>query len=391
METFNQIQKIIAQLSPDFNTMDIEITASLGHILQQDVTADMHMPPFNKSAMDGYACRKEDITNELEVLEIIAAGSMPSKSIGKNQCSKIMTGAAVPDGADCVFMIEDAAILDSNRVKCNNLNSKQNICFLGEDYKNGDVLLKKGVVLQPEHLSVIAGAGLERIQVSEMPKISLIVTGSELVEFSIKPEEGKIRNTNAVQLISLLKKMHMEVSYQGIVSDNYDKLQAVFQRCAEENDILIITGGAAVGDFDLVPDVIHDEGFHISWTRTGLKPGNPMIFAMKDHTYVFGLSGNPVSSFVQFECLVKPVIFRLLGSENEAFRFQGMMASPYLRKNASRLGIVPVRINKEGTIEALPFNGSAHINALSFANALLEIPVGKKEIKEGEMVYVRPI
>jgi molybdopterin molybdotransferase len=391
MSVFEDRQEIIEGLEPIFRKVEMKLEDSLGHILQQKVFADFDMPPFNKSAMDGYACRKEDLNEVLDVLEILAAGSVPSKNIGKKQCSKIMTGAALPEGADCVFMIEDAVLVEDGRIQCNNPSSKLNICYLGEDYKKGEVLLKEGIVLNPEHLAVIAGTGLSYIYVAQMPRIGLIVTGSELVEYSEIPEEGKIRNTNAIQFISLLRKLNMDVNYYGLVKDNYDETRKVFQQSLKDNDVVILTGGAAIGDFDLVPDVIKDEGFEVRWSRTGLKPGNPMSFAVRDGNYVFGLSGNPVSSFVQFEYLVKPIIYKLLGSSYKPLRMKLQMAGDYFRKNADRFGVVPVRINQDGLVDELPFNGSAHIAAFSNANALMEIPVGVTKLNKGEMIYVRPI
>jgi molybdopterin molybdotransferase len=221
--------------------------------------------------------------------------------------------------------------------------------------------------------------------------VGVLVTGSELVAFDRVPEGGKIRDTNSIQLISLLKQMHLSPVFYGIISDNYEVLSATFQQAIIENEIVIFTGGAAVGDFDLVPTIIEDEGFEALWTRTGLKPGNPMICAVKGQRYVFGLSGNPVSSFVQFNYLVKPVIYKLLGTDVIPLRIKARMKSGYTRKNGSRLGVIPVRINREGEVEEIPFNGSAHINAIPQADALLEVPAGKTTIEKGEMIYVRPI
>jgi len=386
MSAYEELLQLISNLDPRFRVLEKNTEDCLGQVLRQDVKADMPMPPFNKAAVDGFACRMEDLEDELELLETVAAGQLPLYKVGRKQCSKIMTGAAVPEGADCVFMIEDAVFPAPGRVRCNNPASKKNICYLGEDYRPGDILLKSGSLLRADHLAVIASAGLTKVAVSEQPRITLIVTGSELVEFSNKPEHGKIRNSNAIQLISLLEKMNLQVSYTGLVRDDYGILLETFREALSKN-----TGGAAVGDFDLVPGLLADEGFRTLWTRTGLKPGNPMSFAIKEDKYVFGLSGNPVSSFVQFEFLVKPVLYNLLGTRYRPFRIRAIMGEDFFRKNASRTGIIPVKVSAEGEIRTLPFNGSAHINALPEADALMEIEEGKKEIKKGEPVYVRPL
>lgn len=391
MSNFKDIRKIIDTLEEIYPVEEIDLSESLGYVLRQDVLAATHMPPFDKSAVDGFACRKEDLDQELEVLEMLPAGKMPGKRICKNQCSKIMTGGVIPEGADCVFMVEDAEMIDADRVRCLNPQSKLNVCYLGEDYQPGDVLVRKGAILSAEHLAVIAGTGQTRIRVAKMPSVGVLVTGSELVPYDQTPEVGKIRDTNSIQLISLLKQMNLQHVFYGIIRDNYEILKEHFQKAVGENEIVIFTGGAAVGDFDFVPKIIEDEGYTVIWTRTGLKPGNPMSCAVKDNTYVFGLSGNPVSSFVQFKYLAMPVMYRLLGADYTPVRIKARMKSGYTRKNADRQGIVPVRINRDGEIEALPFHGSAHINAIPEADAFLEIPAGTTTIEEGEMIYVRPV
>lgn len=391
MGKYKDILESIGALEPICPVQEIALEESLGHVLRQDIISGSPMPAFNKSAVDGYACRKQDLAQELQVLEMIPAGKVPNHRIGENQCAKIMTGGVVPEGADCVFMVEDAKIIDAQRVKCLNPQTRLNICYLGEDYQPGDVLVKEGSILGAEHLAVIAGAGMARIRVSRMPSVGVLVTGSELVAYDRSPEAGKIRDTNSIQLISLLKQLHLSHTFYGIIRDEYTALNVQFQQAIQAHEIVIFTGGAAVGDFDLVPKIIEDNGFDLQWTRTGLKPGNPMSCAVKDQTYVFGLSGNPVSSFVQFKYLVVPVIYRLMGAAYRPLRIRARMRTKYVRKNADRQGIVPVRINQDGAIEEIPFNGSAHINALPLANALMEVPVGKTIIEEGEMIYVRPI
>jgi len=411
MSNYEKIKERIHTLEQFCLVQETGLGESLGHILREDILAEFPMPPFHKSAVDGYACRKQDLGHELRVLEVIPAGKVPVHRIGENQCAKIMTGGVVPEGADCVFMIEDAETIEAEtidtqtngaetigaqtsntqKVRCTNLQSNLNICYLGEDYQPGDVLVKKGSLLGAEHLAVIAGTGRKKIKVAAMPSVGVLVTGSELVPFDQIPEEGKIRDTNSIQLLSLLKQMHLRPVFYGIISDRYEELRALFQQAIRENDIVILTGGAAVGDFDLVPKIIDDEGFKVLWTRTGLKPGNPMTCAVKDRSWVFGLSGNPVSSFVQFTYLVKPVIYQLLGADVTPTRIRARMKSGYTRKNGSRLGIIPARITGEGEVEPILFNGSAHLNAIPQADVLLEIPAGTTTIEKGEMSYVRPI
>ncbi len=391
MNKFGEIQQIIKTLPPCFKVEEIELKNALNRILQEDVIADMDMPPFHKSAMDGYACHWDDIGNKLEVLEVIHAGMMPTKKVGKNQCSKIMTGAAVPESCNVVLKVEDSEKVGENLIICTNPKTRENICYRGEDYKTGEVLIKKGTIINVSQMAVLAGAGKHKLKVSRKPKISVITTGSELVEPHEIPREGKIRNSNSSQLISQIQKMNLEVDYLGLIKDDFSLLSAKFDQALNASDFVFFTGGASVGDFDFVPEILKKHGFQIYWNRTGIKPGNPMTFSQKGNKYCFGLSGNPVSSLVQFEFIAKPVIYILLGAQFEPMRIKARLTSDFQRKIADRLAIVPVIINSEGEIDPIPFHGSAHINALIFANALMEIPDDIHEIKKGEFVYVRPL
>jgi molybdopterin molybdotransferase len=391
MGKFDEIQNKIKSLQPAFKTEVVDLEVAFNRILQEDIFADGDMPPFHKSAVDGFACHFEDIANLLEVQEVITAGIVPTKSVGKNQCSKIMTGAMIPEGCDCVFMVEDAEKAGENLVRCTNPNTRKNICYQGEDYKTGEILIQKGAIINVSQMAVLAGVGKTKIKVTAQPKIAVIATGSELVEPGEKPQRGKIRNSNASQLISQLKKMNLEADYLGLAKDNFEELTTLFQQTLETHDFVIFTGGASVGDFDFIPEILQQQGFEIFWNRTGMKPGNPMTFSKRGEKYVFGLSGNPVSSMVQFELIAKPAIYRLLGAEYQPLRIKVPLSFDFKQRKADRLILIPVTINKNGEVESIPFNGSAHINSLVFADALMEIQPGQTETNRGENVYVRPL
>lgn len=390
MSKFNHIQKIISELQANFRVEEIALENAFNRIVQEDIIADINMPPFDKSAMDGYACRIEDIGEPLEVLELINAGKTSTKQVGKNQCVKIMTGAPVPANCDCVFKVEDSEDLGNNLVRCINEKTAKNICYLGEDYRQGDKLLSKGTILKEAQMAVLAGAGYAKIKVSTKPAITLIATGSELVLPSQKPKPGQIRNSNAIQIISQLKKMNLDVVANLMIADDYEELKTAFIKAQQSSNFIIFTGGASVGDFDFIPEILSELDFNIYWDRTGIKPGNPMSFSQKGEVYCFGLSGNPVSSLMQFELIAKPTIYKLLGADFKPTRLKSEMAFNFKRRKADRVAIIPVLINKNGLIDEIPFHGSAHINALAFANALLEVPIDKKELNKGDFAYVRP-
>ncbi|RIJ50707.1 molybdopterin molybdenumtransferase MoeA [Maribellus luteus] len=391
MSKFDEILSLIKQLPEVFETEEVALQDAFNSVLREDVLADMNMPPFHKSAMDGYACHFEDLGNEMEVLEVIHAGMMPTQTVGRNQCSKIMTGAAVPDGCDCVFKVEDSEEVAEKTVRCINLRTARNICYTGEDYQQGDVLIKEGTIISVPQMAVLAGAGYAKVKVSARPRITVIATGSELVEPHEKPEPGQIRNSNSSQVITQLRKMNLEVAENLQLKDDYDLLTHKFNEALENSDMVIFTGGASVGDFDFIPEILKEQGFKIYWDRTGFKPGNPMTFSQKGNKFAIGLSGNPVSSLVQFELLAKPAIYQLMGAKYTPTRIMATLNFDYRRKKADRLAIVPVYFGNDGKIEEIPFHGSAHINALISATALMEIPLGVDTINKGETVYVRPL
>ncbi len=369
----------------------VELRNSLNRILAADVFHDMDMPPFNKSAMDGFACRRSEIENELEVVETIYAGKSPEKKIGENQCYKIMTGAVVPEQADCVFKKEDAELTAAGKVICTNPSTPCNINQKGEDVKAGDKILDKSTLITTKHLPVLAGAGISNPEVFRQPVVTVFATGTELVEPGEKPLWYQIRNSNASQLLAQLSELNIGANYGGIIQDEKEVLTEKVKSAFDFNDVVILTGGVSVGEFDLIPDVLTDLGFEIMVRASAIKPGKPMTFARKGNKYCFGLSGNPVSSFIQFELYAKPFLYALAGYHFQPEILRLPLGTDYYRSKADRLNFVPATLNANMEIVPVEFHGSAHINALSGATFLFEVPIEVKTIKKGELVNARSI
>lgn len=369
----------------------VDLKESLNRVLREDVLSDIDMPPFNKSAMDGYACRREDIANELEVVEIIQAGYPPLKEIGKNQCSKIMTGAMMPNGADCVIIIEEVEKLSESKIKFKEEKTSNNICLLGEDVVVGQKLLSSGMRITAKEISSLALCGHVNPMVSKKPRIGIIATGDEIVEPYITPKKSQIRNTNSYQLIAQCIQFGCEPIYYGIAPDTEVDIGISIKRAREENDLIIITGGVSMGDFDLVPSVLIKNGFEILFDQVAIQPGKPTVFGRYENKFVFGMPGNPVSSFICFEIFVKEFLAGLMGLKNHSKIIKMQLAKEIKRKKNKRLAWVPVEINSEGKVESVEYHGSAHINALVFADGITSIPIGVNEIKEGSIVDVRQI
>lgn len=391
MITFQEASKIVMRSVFETGVETIPFIRSAGRILAEDISSDIDMPPFNRSAVDGYACHSEDLTTDMETVEVIAAGQLPTKSVGKGQCSKIMTGAIVPDGCNIVFMVEDSVVLSPGKIRFRGSSTKINISFRGEDVKTGEVVLHRFRIIKPQDIAVMASVGHVNVCVKIMPRIGILSTGDELVEPSSFPEPSKIRNSNAYQLLSQVERAGGRARYYGIAPDMEDVTFKMIVRALDENDIVILTGGVSMGDFDFVPGVLEKAGVNILFDQINVQPGKPTVFGVHKKALVFGLPGNPVSSFIQFETMVRPLINKMMGYEWNPIEQKLPMAVRYERKSPVRMGWVPVIINDSSEVEPVDFHGSAHISALPDAYGIMAVEAGKKTVEKGEIVSVRQI
>lgn len=389
MITIEKAYEIVLQNSYQLATEKILFTDSLGRILAEDVKSDIEMPPFNKSSMDGFACRKEDLNNTLEIIEVIPAGKTPEKKIGKNQCANIMTGAPIPKGADCVVQVELTEV-DGNFVQIIEIPQKENISYQGEDVKVGTRVLEQGIKIEAQHIAVFAAVGYTDVVVYKRPQVGIISTGDELVEPQNKPSLSQIRNSNGYQLIAQVKACGAIANYIGIAEDTPKDTFEKVSKALNENDIVLLTGGVSMGTFDFVPQVLEQAGVKIDFDSIAVKPGKPTTFGMAGKKFCFGLPGNPVSSFIQFDLLVKPLIYSLMGQDYKALDIQMPMGIDFKRRNADRKAYFPIII-ENGKVFLVDYHGSAHIHAISFAHGIISMEIGKGVIKKGEIVHVRQI
>jgi len=372
-------------------TEKVDFLYSTERILAEDVFADSDMPPFNKSAMDGYACRKADLDQELSVLEIIPAGYSPTYTIGNGQCSKIMTGAQVPEGADTVFMVEYSEETTPGKVHFTGTKTNSNICIKGEDLKKGDRVLSSGTRLKPQHIAILAAVGCTRPLVYQQTSVGIISTGSELVDPDLKPNISQIRNSNGPQIFAQTIKNGFQAQLYGIVPDDKVLTTWAIQKSVSENDVTILSGGVSVGDFDFVPGIIQELGFKIHFCKINIKPGQHTTFATNGNKYIIGLPGNPVSSFIQFEVFVLPFLLKLMNFSFNEIQLTLPLSQDFSRKRSDRDECLPVLITAQNEIQMINYHGSAHIHAYHQASGFITIPAGITEIKKGEIVDVRPL
>ncbi|MHC4387550.1 MAG: molybdopterin molybdotransferase MoeA [Planctomycetota bacterium] len=391
MLQFDEALDIVLSSACQVGTERAEITNVANCVLAEDVTSDIDIPPFNKSAMDGYACRRADLGNELTVVKTIPAGHVPQEAVERNKCSKIMTGGMVPKGADCVIMKEYVETLGESAIRFVAEKTEDNICRHGEDIKAGDVVLRKGIILKPQHIAVLASVGNTRPLVSKKPNVAIIATGSELVEPTEKPRSSQIRNSNSSQLAAQIESMGAAAINYGVAGDTANEIDLVFKKAIAQSDVVIVSGGVSVGDFDFVPGIFKQNKVDLLFEKIAVKPGKPTVFGVSEKKYCFGLPGNPVSTFVLFEILVKPFLYRLMGHNHKPLNIRMPLEEALTNKKAKRQRWLPVAITEKGTVRAVEYHGSAHINSLCDADGLVSMNVGVAENKKGTIVKVRLI
>ncbi len=389
MIEFEEALEIISKSAVPLASEHINLEDCLGRVLAVDVFSDMDMPPFDKSAVDGYACRRADLEKALRVLETIPAGKAPEIRIGPDECSKLMTGGMLPEGADTVIMIEDVEILGPDSIRFAADRTAPNFCKRAEDIRQGEKVLLKGTLVRPQEIAVLASVGCVRPEVFKQTRVGIISTGDELVEPNEIPALSQIRNSNALQLITQAKRAGCTVQYFGIARDTEAATLQIIQEAAAWSDIVILTGGISVGDFDFVPAVIQQAGFDIKFRSMAVQPGKPVIFATREQQYLVGLPGNPVSSFVQFEMLVRHLIRLLTGNKGSNMQFMIPLGIDYLRKRTNRKAFFPVYFTPEGTVLPVEYHGSAHIHSYIHADGIASIELGENEIRKGTLVNVR--
>lgn len=370
---------------------DVPLGEADGRVLAADIRSDIDMPPFDKSAMDGFACRRADLDGPLTVVETIPAGSLPGRPIEKGECARIMTGAAVPEGADVVVRIEDTEE-SGGVVRVTGEAGKSNICLLGEDIRKGDRVLERGASIDPARIAVLASVGADPVRVARRPVVGISVTGDELVEPDQRPSPGRIRNSNGRQLAAQASRAGLEPVYLGIAEDTPESIARVLDRERGIIDVWIFSGGVSMGDYDYVPGVLREAGFTLLVEKVAMKPGKPLVFGTSGGSWVFGLPGNPVSTYVIFEMIVRPFCRALMGGGPGHRTFRGIMERGAGSRVSNRLSHLPVIVHPDGKISPVEYHGSAHIHAYCAADGIIRVPPGSPPPEGGEevLVYLTP-
>jgi molybdopterin molybdotransferase len=373
----------------------VTLTEAFGRVLAEPVVADRDYPPFDRSTRDGFALRAADAAapgRTLEVIGEIKAGDAFNGVIGPGQCAQIMTGAAVPRGADAVVMIEHTRSAESQVVIERGVERGQNIVPRGREAKAGQTLLQMGARMGYAELALAAQVGHHRPGVFKRPRVAILSTGDEVVAFDATPGPLQIRNGNSVSLAAQVTLAGAEPVGLGNAPDRSAQLRQMTERGLEA-DILVLSGGVSRGKYDLVEVVLAELGAEFFFDAVAIRPGRPAVFAACRGKFVFGLPGNPVSTMVTFELFALPAIDMLSGAAPRPLPLlRAKLAAP-VRQNAALTHFLPARIgwaSGEPVVKELPWQGSGDIVALAAANCFLVVPEKRLEMAAGDWVDVLP-
>jgi len=377
----------------------VDLDEAAGRVLAEEVHADRHYPPFPRSRMDGYAVRAADCADPHEALEVaceIPAGKDPGDRIDEGEAARVFTGAPVPDGADAVVMQEDCTVEERDGgarfVRIGKRPARgQFVTPMGSEAERDQTVARVGDLLTPARVGALAAVGIHRVAARIRPMVRIVATGSELVPIDATPRAGQIRNSNAHALAAAARASGAVVDGIAVAPDTEEAhLQAI--RDALEADVVIITGGVSVGDYDLVPRCL--DRLHVRRVFHGVRiqPGKPLWFGSHKGRLVFGLPGNPVSSLVNFELFVRPAIRRFLGIEPAAEPSRRAELCSAVGAGTWRTRYLPAHVKRgdAGQIvaELVPIQGSGDLFGFTAANGLVVVPIDAPPREPGDAVQV---
>ncbi|HUK57417.1 MAG TPA: gephyrin-like molybdotransferase Glp [Nitrospiria bacterium] len=375
-----------------------DLLHSLGRVLAEPVVSGRDHPPWNSSAMDGYAVRHEDVSTasekkpvRLDVVEEIAAGALPTKTVEKGQAGRIMTGAPVPKGADAVVRVEDTRTEgDSVQIVCP-AERGENVRLRGEDIQAGLVVLAQNSVMGPAEVGMLASVGRSHVLVYQRPRVAILATGNELADFHEPLTPNKIMNSNGYALAAQVLEAGGVPVILGIARDNREDLQDRLTQ-ARSSDLILISGGVSVGMYDFVKDVLEQLGILMAFWKVAMKPGEPLAFGSLQGKPIFGLPGNPVSTMVTFEQFVRPALRKM---EGHTLLFRPVIEASLMERLTKKPGkthFVRAVVKKTGDRYEVWTTGSQSSGVLTSmvkADGLLIFPSESDEMAKGQVVKVQ--
>ena len=380
---------LIAENSCKMPITKIKVSKSLGYVLAEAVYSPINMPPFRQSAMDGYAFTHGE-RNQFEILKIVQAGDFSDDEIKENQAVRIFTGAFVPDDVNTVVMQEHTIVKDNLLLIEKMPAAHANVRAKGEQVKKGELVLDKNTVITPAAIGFLACLGITKIKVFDKPKVAILVTGNELVSAGKKLPKGKIYESNSLMLEAALKAVGIKKTTIFKVKDSLKKTKIVIESCLSNFDVVLISGGISVGDYDYVKEALLKNGVTELFYKINQKPGKPLFFGKKENKLVFALPGNPASSLTCFYVYALPALKKLMG-------FEAIHLPEIKRKinsdfeNASGKTLFLKAFYDDEKVTVLESQSSAMLNTFSTANGLIVVPHDVTGVKVHQEVVILPI
>jgi molybdopterin molybdotransferase len=385
------IEQVRTKQSPRASA-PISLWDALGYVLAQEIVADRDCPPFDRSTRDGYAVRAAEVTvgAKLRCSGEIKAGDAVSSPLALATCTQIMTGAAVPAGADAVVMIEHTERSGDHVSFSRAARAGQNIVPRGSEAKSGQTLLTPGARLGYVELALAAQVGQTEPRCAAKPRVAILSTGDEVVLVDELPGPFQIRNSNSVSLAAQVRLAGGESVLLGNAADRVEDLRAKIERGLKE-DVLVLSGGVSMGKYDLVETVLKDLGAEFYFDAVAIRPGKPAVFGRCGDAFVFGLPGNPVSTMVTFELFVAPALAVLSGAAARDLPLLEARLGEALQEKPGLTHFLPARVTWQGAtpeVKTLPWQGSGDVAALAKGNCFLVVPPDRDNIAAGEAVSV---
>lgn len=393
MISVSKAQKIIEREIIPLRSEVVGLSHIVGRILAGDIFADMDLPPFNRSQMDGFAVKVSDVKNAPSSMKIVGesiAGKGWHKTLNSGEAVRIMTGAAVPHGADSVQKVELTEELEGFVKIKEPTKPQQNIVEKAAEIIKGTRVFKTGEIVSENMIATLASFGYSKVRVSKRPRISILATGSEIVDASEKPKEGQIRNSNSWMLRAFATK-YADVKISPIAHDDLKNLKKQINDVAKSCDVLITSGGVSVGDYDFTKPALKENGAELFFEKVALKPGKPIVFAKLNDTLIFGLPGNPISVLVTFFMFVRMALLKMQNAASPEMKKGFAKLTHNIKAPKGRDALLPIttNTNKKGelTIETLRFSGSSNFISCIKANALVFVPQNEN-LKKGDVAEV---
>ncbi|MGY8780232.1 MAG: molybdopterin molybdotransferase MoeA [Fidelibacterota bacterium] len=369
------------------------------HILAQNICAISPSPLFDNSAMDGFAVcaldtkgASKDTPITLKNIDVSAAGTPSSVELKSGECIQCMTGAKIPEGADAIVMVEDSSgFINNDTVQIYKVTVPgKHIRRMGEEIKEGDLLIPKGTRISPSEIGAIATIGMAEVLVSQKPKIAIFGTGNELVEPGNSLKDGQIYNSNLFIFAELAEQAGAEILFSHVIKDDKDSLKEFLSKALETCDIIISSGGVSMGKYDYIREVFMDLGVSEHFWKVAQKPGKPLFFGTGHGTLIFGLPGNPVSSYIGFMEWVWPVLERLMG-ETKSKPIRGILTKPFPREKGKQRFLFGTAWIEEGQLLCKPAIkvGSHMLTSSLKSNCILSAEAGNQPLEIGDNIIVK--